>query len=598
MSMEIHVFFHGTLPGTAALTRALKDLGFAISIAPPHYSLEGKRGYRPMRFRGYDTGVEFYIDDGRNVIEDGLAPEIITKIDPLFDRCASFRWGGAEDEMMCGVCCAAALATLVNGVVYEEQDGELWSIDQSVNEARKIFESTAKRLEVKRGTRTADIKQYLKSLLKERSDLALVGRDLLIRPVRHLIRGALLDRTSNKYRFNVYRYIAPLHHAHSLEFSVELRNPDFYVWQPHFEPLLIDRLRDEVFEQLGQVTTLEGFVDSIAEQPIRPRNRFPEVVTCLVLAGARDRAAEVVRMIGNDDRYDLEDTRERVRERWEFLSRDIETVCAHYHAKEAEIVKEMKLEHIWEPSPFPVERPIGQRAGRTAEPIFSTSPWSDPPPTLFQELPEKAGEIRFANGTFDRNNSVVLLAPIARDEAEERHRNLQAYVLAAALSEDVTLVLKHESDWHRNDPEPWPYYRNGPPIDIFVELHSPSLIIVGHAHQDSDNRGVFHLQSVRIRERGANESIWYLYVHEDHISVCDLRRGTEVYSDLLLTASARQLLTCETPGFGEYADLVARIHTLLQHAGYPDNSRNDASRPGRFRNLLGRLWRAGRDSNP
>ena len=50
------------------------------------------------------------------------------------------------------------------------------------------------------GTRPSDIKRYLKPLLQQRSDLVLVGRRLIIRPVRHLLRGAFLDRTSDKYR--------------------------------------------------------------------------------------------------------------------------------------------------------------------------------------------------------------------------------------------------------------------------------------------------------------------------------------------------------------------------------------------------------------
>lgn len=145
MSIEIHVFFRGKLPNTAALTRGLKGLGFTLSITPPAYPLEGHSGYMPMRFQRDETGVEFYIDDGRAVVEDVLPPEQLANVDPNFDRCASFRWGSAEDEMVCGLCCAAALAKLTNGVVYEEQDGVLWSVETAITEAKKYFEEFARK---------------------------------------------------------------------------------------------------------------------------------------------------------------------------------------------------------------------------------------------------------------------------------------------------------------------------------------------------------------------------------------------------------------------------------------------------------------------
>ena len=56
------------------------------------------------------------------------------------------------------------------------------------------------------GTRPADLKRYLKPLLKQRSDLVLIGRLLLIRPVRHIVRGVFFDRTSDKYQFEIVRY--------------------------------------------------------------------------------------------------------------------------------------------------------------------------------------------------------------------------------------------------------------------------------------------------------------------------------------------------------------------------------------------------------
>ena len=171
MSIEINVLFQGTLPTKSALTRAMKELGFPLTILPPAGSLEKQSGFMPMRFRREETGVEFDVFTGRAEIED-LARDLAGDIDPRFDRSANFRFGGDENEMVCGVCAAAALARLVNGVVLE--DGEPLSVDEAIAWATKHLRDVtppAKR----GGTRPADIKRYLKALLKERSDLVLVG---------------------------------------------------------------------------------------------------------------------------------------------------------------------------------------------------------------------------------------------------------------------------------------------------------------------------------------------------------------------------------------------------------------------------------------
>jgi hypothetical protein len=59
-------------------------------------------------------------------------------------------------------------------------------------------------------TATYGSNPFFKPLLELRSDLVLVGRMLLVRPVRHLLRGAYFDRTSDKYRLRVYQFVHPL----------------------------------------------------------------------------------------------------------------------------------------------------------------------------------------------------------------------------------------------------------------------------------------------------------------------------------------------------------------------------------------------------
>ena len=97
---------------------------------------------------------------------------------------------------------AAALAKLMNGVVFDEAEDKLLSADDAIALAQAKSAGTGEaRGGQASGHAAGGFKRYLKPLLKQRSDLMLIGRLLLIRPVRHIVRGVFFDRTSDKYLF-------------------------------------------------------------------------------------------------------------------------------------------------------------------------------------------------------------------------------------------------------------------------------------------------------------------------------------------------------------------------------------------------------------
>jgi hypothetical protein len=129
-------------------------LGFPLTVAAG--SLERQRGFMPMRLRREESGVEFDVFEDREVVEELAGKDI----DPSFDRSANFRWAGSEDEMLSGLCAAAALAKLVNGIVLEEQEGKLLSADEAIALAHETLQATLKPEHAqRRGTRPADIKR-------------------------------------------------------------------------------------------------------------------------------------------------------------------------------------------------------------------------------------------------------------------------------------------------------------------------------------------------------------------------------------------------------------------------------------------------------
>jgi len=549
MAMETHVLFRGKLPSVAALGRAMKELGFPLSIPDATGSLEQQSGVIPMRLRREETGVEFqyWTDPGDVAV---LRRE---GIDPSLDRAASFRWTGDENEMLAGLCAAAALARLTDGVVLEEMEDKLLSADQAIAMARETLKSVVREKRTREpGTRPADIKRYLKPILQQRSDLVLVDRYFLIRPVRHLMRGVLLDRTSDKHSFRIWRFTKPLFtgpEAGGLEFGDYLRGSGWQVWQPYFQGLLIDTLAEDIFAQVGKVTTLSEFAASLSDDPWLGGTELFHTgrVAAFVLGGEREQAAEYIRAMERKGGY----WKRWAEAQWQFLDRDVAEICAEFHAKEAETAAAWKLTHIWEPAPFPVEVPAAECMSRSADPPFVATPWPARPPGLVEKPPHLPGEVRFAQDVLYRYDGMMMLVPLTPTEAEERHRDFKPYVLFTRLAADVLLLLQ--------------YWSGGG--SRVVSLEGPSRWARAFFREDCDS-GLFHLEFLRCGAAGGSKT-WY-WRHDrgdDCYRIHDYRNEEEV-SRLPVPDADRELLTGPIPAFGELDDLVGRVRAMLQRAGY------------------------------
>jgi hypothetical protein len=558
MSIEMHVFFRGKLPDKRALSRAMAELGFPLTIAVG--SLERQSGFMPMRLRREETGVEFDVFNERAAVEELAGGDI----DPRFERSANFRWGGSKDEMLCGMCAAAVLARLVNGIVLDGEAGKLLSADEAIAQATQALQTTLKPEDTQQcGTRPADIKRYLKPLLKQRSDLVLIGRALLIRPVRHVLRGAFLDRTSDKYCFRIWAYLDPLWSSRptSLGYLNSVHDLMWKVWQPHFEPMLMDALQQDIFEPLGEITTL----DDVAAVLVDARGPHSDRVALLTLAGERERAEKYVRDI--EVRAGLDNSRVKswVEAQRRFLARDVGDVCAEAHAGEAKMVKALKLESIWEPSPFSVEVPAAERKRRTAEPAFVAEPWIPRPPGLLQDVPEQPGDIRFAKDWLLRDGHVIMVAALSREQAEERSRNVEGYVLAARLPDGLLLLL----NWHgkdRLDPDRVTF-RTYP---VILELRGLHVIGRGYFEYDRDVAGVLKLESMRVRRHGVDWAEWEWSADWDEAlqRTWDRRGSGQSYVKEPLSGPEHGRLTVPWPGLGEFEALVQIVRATLRSAGY------------------------------
>jgi hypothetical protein len=273
MSMETHVFFCGKLPSSTTLSRAMKEIGFPFSITRATGSLERQSGFMPMKFRGEETGVELDIYGDHAAVEEFAD----AGVDQSFERRASFRWGGDFHEAAAGMCAAAALAKLVDGVVFDEAENRLLTVDAAIEVARTNLQDLPEPPKARSPRGPTVLKRILAPLLAKRGDLALIGHHLLlIRPVRHLIRGAEFRWHHGGRICSACPYLRPLYQPDELF----LENAAFS-GAPHdadFAAMLFDRLAAEVFPVLGAITTIEGVVEGSWGKRLWSENLFPSIL--------------------------------------------------------------------------------------------------------------------------------------------------------------------------------------------------------------------------------------------------------------------------------------------------------------------------------
>ena len=565
MAEETHVLFHGKLPGKAALNRAMKELGFPVAIRPATGSLEGHSGYLPMVVRHEESGVEFDVFEGRDAIEELAGKDV----DPRFQRSGSFRWGGDENEMLAALCAAAALAKLVDGRVLDEAENKLLTVDQAVERARETLKAVLPPQKKPRdklpGTRPADIKRYLKPLLDQRDDLVLVGRHLFIRPVRHLMRGVFFDRTGDKFSFRLHVMVKPLYgEPEGIGCGDRIHDGQWEVWQPHFQGLLMDSLAEDIFNIVGKVTTFSEFADFLAAQR-DPLDWVRSRILALVLAGEQDQAAAHLEQLQRDN----EGWTHWLDEIGQDISGDVATLCDILHAREAETIKTLKLKDIWEPSPFPVELPISQRH-RMSEPALSITPWVAKPPSPLHPPPQRPGEVRFAKSFIRRDDGVVLVAPLTRDQAQIRHRNSESYLLAARLADEMLIIISRRTFWDRNAPQRFGHSPNPSSMSPHIELHGLSHVATTWVSSHSAGVGLLQVSSISVHERLGFKSEWHCNIDfkDGEVGIYDYRDGPGTRVGSALTPLQRDAALWPLPAFGEYADANEQVRSLLSVLGF------------------------------
>ena len=212
-------------------------------------------------------------------------------VDQNDERVANLRWSGDFEEAVAGMCAAAALAKLVNGVVFDEAEDKLLSVDEAIALAKKNIAVLPQPSKERKPRGRTVLKRMLAQLIAKRSDLVLARDLLVICPVRHLIRGAEFQWRDHETRCSAHPYIRPLYQRSTLflgdaVFEADIDNPDF-------APMLLDRLAVEVFEPLGKIATIEDFIDLSWGRGLWTDQLYPSILASRRIEPTRERVARL-----------------------------------------------------------------------------------------------------------------------------------------------------------------------------------------------------------------------------------------------------------------------------------------------------------------
>jgi hypothetical protein len=224
-------------------------------------------------------------------------------------------------------------------------------------------------------TTQAEVKRLIKPLLDRHPDFILVGRWLYLRPIHHFARAILIDRTSNPNLFNPRWAVMHLFqwrrsfHLNWSEFldNVASRRPA--IWDksdPNLASTMIDQTESVVLPKLRAIQTLNDYLAYVSQHYLR-HHLFDRPDVRLIVESALgnwDSARSICEehLDGQFRDNPLHDddgraTYQRIRALCACVTEgDSQGAAKLLHAWEAATAKNLKIEHIWEPTPFPFER--------------------------------------------------------------------------------------------------------------------------------------------------------------------------------------------------------------------------------------------------
>jgi len=231
-------------------------------------------------------------------------------------------------------------------------------------------------------TTARQVSQLVKPLLAKHPELALVGRMLVLTPVRHVLRALYIDRTRSGEEFNPRWTVMHLFkHRDKIGFNLgaDIYKPRETNWPREFAKLwwiedpespevLVEAVEAAVLPRLAPLGEFDAYYAHLTTYRhghydyayrLRPYER-------VIVEAARGRLDEV-RAICRDELPPYPDNYFGDRPEQVAVMRRMKSICplaaeddragiaALLHAWEAASVRNLKIEHLWQPSPLPIE---------------------------------------------------------------------------------------------------------------------------------------------------------------------------------------------------------------------------------------------------
>lgn len=213
-------------------------------------------------------------------------------------------------------------------------------------------------------TTTAQVRTLVKPLLARHSDLALVGRLVVVKPVRHLLRAVCIDRTSAANEFHPVWAIVFLFEPDvifSFNWGDRFQSREYWnAEDPATQVDLCAAIEREALPKLRPVETLDDFVVYLDNPKFTTLETHPLRGAFVYaargdFARARDACARV-EANAVYARYMSDEYNSLTRELYPLVKAEDRVGLARLlHEWEAASVRKLKLEQYWEPSPFPIE---------------------------------------------------------------------------------------------------------------------------------------------------------------------------------------------------------------------------------------------------
>lgn len=218
-------------------------------------------------------------------------------------------------------------------------------------------------------TTVAQVKQVAQPLLQRNSDLALVGRLIIIKPVHHLLCGVYIDRSLDPLNFvPTWSVILLSDLQTSFGFlwgeRVRGRLGTWKITDPDVSPAMCDAIEQEALAPMRSIKTFDDFIDLTSKLrfPVRHVDLYPATRVVVDIARGDLVAAETICKYlntkeGKAEYFYMQEKYDRVMQELCPLvaTKDRAGLAKLLHGYEAQSVKNLKIEKYWEETPFPIE---------------------------------------------------------------------------------------------------------------------------------------------------------------------------------------------------------------------------------------------------